>query len=386
MGLRVLHLIRSYGCGGGERQLALYLGASRDGDATEVEEHLVTLYRDEAMTDLVSRHAPWVEVTSLVPLWVSPHGAVLELVRLLPWLPDARARLDELLQRVSPHVCVVHGFQAAVTAARAARRWRTVRWVYVHRTTKRRSRAQFAFRWLYAPYDAVAGVSESSTRSLAPYVRPERLRTLPNGIDVAPFESVHEKVGRASRGDAPLVVVTVGRLVRGKGLDLLVDAFERVALRRPGVELWIVGDGPLRRWLERRTKASAVPGAFRLLGFRRDVPSVLSKADVFAFASENEGLSNAVLEAMAVGLPSVVIDAPGVSECHVHGETALVVRRDANGVADALERLLTDEALRRRMGAAARRRVRAAYAIGRSRARYLELFRELVGEGACAES
>ncbi|EKV25909.1 glycosyl transferase, group 1 [Caenispirillum salinarum AK4] len=167
---------------------------------------------------------------------------------------------------------------------------------------------------------------------------------------------------------------------------MLIDAFAQVADRFPAAALWIAGDGPEAEALKAHVQARNLEGRVHLLGRRNDVPAVLAAADVFANASSWEGMSNAVLEGMAAGLPAVVADAPGVTECHEDGVTGLVVRRDARALADGLARLLADADLRARMGAAARERVRTCYSMEANRQRYLDLFDKLTGRTSCAVS
>ena len=92
-------------------------------------------------------------------------------------------------------------------------------------------------------------------------------------------------------------------------------------------------------------------------------------------------MSNAVLEAMALGVPSVVCDAPGVTECHAAGETGLVVEGDAGAIAGAIESLLGDPNRRVKMAEAARARIREHYSMEANRQRFLVLYAELKGAG-----
>jgi glycosyltransferase involved in cell wall biosynthesis len=117
----------------------------------------------------------------------------------------------------------------------------------------------------------------------------------------------------------------------------------------------------------------------RFLGHRDDVPKLLRAATIFVHTSAWEGMSNAVMEAMALGVPSVVCDAPGVTECHVAGETGLVVKGEVSEIAEAIDTLLTDPGRRRALGEAARKRAREHYSMEANRRRFLALYRELTG-------
>jgi glycosyltransferase involved in cell wall biosynthesis len=148
---------------------------------------------------------------------------------------------------------------------------------------------------------------------------------------------------------ATALLVTVARLAPQKGLDVLADA--AVLLRADGDVSWVVaGDGPLREHLEARARAEALP--VRLLGRRHDAPALLAAADVVVSTSIWEGQPIAVQEALQLGAALVATDAGGTRE--VTGDAALLVPvGDAPAVAAAIRRVLDDDALRHRLGAAA---------------------------------
>lgn len=381
--LPVMHLMRTYGAHGGEQQLSQYFGAEPRG---EVRETFVFVYRDPECTRLFASRAPELEQLELFRQPVATGTAWREFAALLPLLPWLQLRFFALAWQRRPAVVIVHGFQAALVAWPAATLLRGIRWGYVHRITKSATGSNPLFRLIYRPYDVVAGNSRAVAASLAPLAGADRLATLDNGLDWRRFDE------RARAPLAPLpaaagpVLVSVGRLLPHKGQAILIDAFERIADRFPDAVLWVAGDGPEIEMLTRCAAASPAASRIHLLGRREDVPAVLARADVFVNASAWEGMSNAVLEGMAAGLPAVVADAPGVTECHIDGVTGIVVKREAADLAAAMARLLGDPELRRRMGAAARERAKEKYSMEASRKRYLELFGRLTGRNVCAES
>lgn len=268
----------------------------------------------------------------------------------------------------------MHGFQAALVAWPAAVLFRRLPFAYVHRITKATGGGG-AFRWLYAPFRVLAGVSRAVTASLSALAPPDRLVVLENGIDWRRFADQGRQAPQAADGEP--VVVCVGRLLPHKGQALVIEAFETLLAARPGARLWIVGDGPQRESLEAMAHDRGVSGRVTFWGHRGDVYRFLAGATIFANGSRWEGMSNAVLEAMAMGMPSVVVDAPGVTECHVPGATGFVVDPSAGAMAARLLELAGDAGLRRRMGDAARERVRAHYSMEANRRRYLELYKRL---------
>jgi|SRR5688500_1147092 len=176
------------------------------------------------------------------------------------------------------------------------------------------------------------------------------------GVDTDAFNPDHRNAEyRAELGVGPddLVVTYVGRLAREKNLDLLLEAWQIVAPHFPGARLALVGRGPL----EDEIREHEIP-SIRLLGLLTgdDLSAAYASADIFAFPSTTETFGNVLLEAMASGLPSVVAAAGGVLEFAAHGDNAwLVAPNSVEGMAEGLERLLRDAALRRRLAAGALR-------------------------------
>ncbi|MCL4401857.1 MAG: glycosyltransferase [Acidobacteria bacterium] len=145
--------------------------------------------------------------------------------------------------------------------------------------------------------------------------------------------------------DQAKVILTVGRLSREKGhLDLL-DAVALLRRRHPALSFRLVlaGEGPERDSIERRLAALGLSGAVLLAGHQADVRPYYAMADLFVLPSHSEGSPNALLEAMAAGIPVVATSVGGVPEIARHGETALLVERGSAGqMAGAIERLLED--------------------------------------------
>jgi glycosyltransferase involved in cell wall biosynthesis len=180
------------------------------------------------------------------------------------------------------------------------------------------------------------------------------------GVDPAVFSPAHRtEAYRAALGVGPddLLVTYIGRIAREKNLGLLLEAWETLASERGGARLALVGRGPLEDEIRRR----AISGVF-VTGLLQGqaLSTAYASADVFAFPSATETFGNSLLEAMASGLPSVVAAAGGVLEFAAHGENAwLVEPDDGASITDALRRLFTDPALRRRLGAGALATARA---------------------------
>ena len=207
-------------------------------------------------------------------------------------------------------------------------------------------------RLLLAAAARVICVSEdvrTHVRSLG--IAPQKLAVVPNGVDLERFAPAPRS------GDGAPVVVSVGRLIMNKGL---LDLIEAAALLRDAdvaFELRLIGEGPQRAALEVAVQRHRLEERVRFLGRRDDVPELLGQSDVFVRPSLSEGMSLAVLEAMAAGLPVVASDVSGTRELIADGESgAIVPPGNPRRLASALRPLLEDHAGRRAMGQAARRR------------------------------
>jgi glycosyltransferase involved in cell wall biosynthesis len=200
--------------------------------------------------------------------------------------------------------------------------------------------------------------------------------TIPNGIDTARFWRPEARYRwRCENGfnDDDLLVVSVGRLVPQKNPLALVKAVSAI----PGMQLLIVGDGSLRARLQGHNRV-------HLLGLRSDIPEILAAGDIFALASDWEGLPLAVMEAMAAGLPVVATAVGSVPEVVEHGKTGLLVPPgDKSALILALRELAGNHKRRREMGQAARTRS-AAFGVEAMVAAYDQLFGRLL-EGDARE-
>ena len=185
---------------------------------------------------------------------------------------------------------------------------------------------------------------------------------IPNGVDLTK--------PRSPLAGTPPRVLAVGRLKEPKDFLTLLTALARV---EEPYRAAVIGDGPDRRALEEPARDAHV----ELLGERSDVPEQLAASDVFALASNSEGLPISILEAMAAGLPVVASRVGGVPELVVDGETGLLVPPgDVVALAAALRLLLSDAALRRRLGSAGRRRAEERFGLDAFRDAHLRLYRE----------
>jgi glycosyltransferase involved in cell wall biosynthesis len=225
--------------------------------------------------------------------------------------------------------------------------------------------------------DAVVGNSRAICAELATEgAEAQRIALLPNGVVMAPARLARcEARAALGVGDGALVIACVANLIPYKGHVDLVEAFARARTGLPeGSVLLLIGrDDGMGVALTAQAEARAVIDHVRFLGERNDIADLLAAADMFVLASHEEGSPNAVIEAMAAGLATIVTDVGGSPEAVA--DTGLVVPpRDPAALADALLRLGTDATLRDRLGAAAAARAAAEFSREACIARYLTLY------------
>jgi glycosyltransferase involved in cell wall biosynthesis len=375
--VRVLMVVRLFHpwIGGTERQAHKLAAAliDRGVDTTVVTGRWFRgTSRDEVLDGLpVHRHQTLWEFFGIRGL--RKFGGYLYIVTLLWYLWRRRAHYDV----IHVHGLNYHTF-AAVIAGRRLRKPVIAKLANsgpASDITKMREDRQLALAHLMLPTalacDRFVAVNPTVAAELcATGVPPDRIIELTNGVDATrPARSRYEL-------HDPPCVTYVGRLHAQKSLDTLLEAF---AILRPrlahGVVLRLVGEGPAEDSLRALAADLRITGVVDFAGRHQDVTTQLDLADVFVLPSRVEGMSNALLEAMTAGLPSVVSDIPGNRAVITDGSSGLVVPvDDPSSLATALERLLTDRHLRARLGSAARVATEQTYALDRVATQYLELY------------
>ncbi len=180
----------------------------------------------------------------------------------------------------------------------------------------------------------------------------------------------------------PVDVVFVGRLAEIKRPRLFVSVVAAVATAQPNVRVVMVGDGPEMPGLKRMAAELGVGRNIEFQGRRENVGDLLNKAKVFLLTSRSEGLSIAMVEAMAHGVPIVCSDVGELSDLVVNDRTGWLVRSDLpEEYAERIEALLRDEALWRRMSTEARRAADESVSVDRVAQRWREAFNFIVQPG-----
>lgn len=203
------------------------------------------------------------------------------------------------------------------------------------------------------------------------------IQLIPNGVDLTRFAPARQD---ASRDGRMQTVVCTARLSYQKGIDVLLQAWNLVCKELPEARLIIAGTGPLQARLTSLVRALGLQESVEFAGLQSNVTLLLHRAGIATLPSRWEGMPNAVLEAMACGLPCVATRVSGSEDIIEHGVNGLLVDpEDYRGLARALLLLLRDPELARKYGEVARATVERHYSLERITDVYVLLYQQMAG-------
>ncbi len=209
--------------------------------------------------------------------------------------------------------------------------------------------------------DVLVAVSEGTGyQAQLEGVQPAKVLVIMNGVTPLDVESVDAGDMREKLylKDDDLFLLAVGRLAYQKGFDILIDSMPALIRSHPHLTLNICGDGPLMTDLQAQISTLGLSDHIKLLGTCSNVAALLVVADIFILSSRFEGLSRAMLEAMAAGVPVVATRVEGVDEVIIDGVHGLLVPpENAHELSKALIHMVQHPEMRKKMGAAAREHV-----------------------------
>ena len=160
-----------------------------------------------------------------------------------------------------------------------------------------------------------------------------------------------EDAGLALRSPKEKTIVSVARLMPQKNQELLLDAFGKIQATFPEYRLVIYGDGPHREVLEGKIRQMGLEDRVKLPGTFRNIHKMIASSELFVLSSNYEGMPNALIEAMCLGLPVISTKVSGATDLIRHGENGLLVDvGDVDGLAQAMQELLLDEKKRESFG------------------------------------
>ena len=219
-------------------------------------------------------------------------------------------------------------------------------------------------RLFYKKADAIIVNSKKMMQELIEKTKlnEEKIKVIYNPIDLKEVNALSaQEVSLSWFKENVPVIVAMGRLTAQKGFNYLINAVKILTDRGINCRLCILGEGVDKEKLQNQAVNSGIQEKVTFLGVQRNPYKYLARATIFVLSSLHEGFPNALLEAMALGIPSIATRCPtGPDELITDGEDGLLVPpRDEKALADAIERLLKDEKLRTKLGANAKKKTEA---------------------------
>jgi glycosyltransferase involved in cell wall biosynthesis len=232
--------------------------------------------------------------------------------------------------------------------------------------------------------DRIVAVSSGVKSDLVKYehINPDKILVINNGIDGGKYRiDIGREKKRTELGidKNNTVIGTTVRLAEQKGICYLIEAAGLLSEEFEDFKVIIVGDGKCREDLEKQARDCGLEKKVIFTGFRSDVPEIMQIIDIYVLPSIWEGHPLVLLEAMASGKPIVATDISGNRDAVENGHTGfLVPPRDPKELANALKKLLEDEALRRKMGAMGYEKFQNQFTLNRMVREYENLYEECI--------
>ena len=344
--------------GGQDQLLALLKGLRQRGHQVHLVCHPETLLRKRAAENGISVH-------SLVIRSEIGFFAFLSLIRIL------RKVGPDVLAFNTPKAIFVGTLASKFTSVRAKIIFRRVNFP-LHKTFFSRLK----YTW---GIDCVIAISESIHLQLQMCGIPgSMIRTVYEGMDLSLYPK--PAAGKMRQPGKPAVIGTVAHLSREKGLNYLIEAAALIPGVREKMRFVIVGDGKCLQELKDLAVSKGLQDIFHFAGFHSNTHSFMNSFDLFALPSLSEGLSSAILEAMAAGLPIVATKVGGIPELVKHGENGLLVApANPELLAQAIERMVKNPEESERMGRRGRKRMEVQFTLDRKILETERLCYELIG-------
>jgi glycosyltransferase involved in cell wall biosynthesis len=225
--------------------------------------------------------------------------------------------------------------------------------------------------------DTLIAVSEQTRQqAIMEGARESKITVIPNAVKPLDTSLINRTETRSDLGlnEGDPFILSIGRLTYQKGHEFLIQAMSKVVGRFPNVKAGICGDGPLRSQLETQIKEAGLSGHVRLLGAWEDITPLLASADIFVLPSRWEGLSRALMEAMAAGLPAIATQVDGIRDLITDGVNGLLVpSEDAVALGNSILELIENAAMRKRIALEGQAHVLQAHSVDDMCRKYYEL-------------
>ncbi len=365
--LRIAHIISALGHGGMENSVSRLALAQK-----ELGHNVyVICIRDTGPTaDILQAGG--------VPVYLSHFRTRLD--------PGSLWRLSRLLRSLHVNVVQTHNYRPNVSGTLAAKMAHIPAIFSTIRTVNRwDTRRQFWMdRIMTLRKDGIICVSREVRDRHLEKIKwcPWKYHIIHNGIDPIPFQGTQKAkylYERYGLGENDSHIVSIARLMKIKAHSTLLRAYARVVKKKKNTRMLLIGDGPLRKDLERDSEKLGLTNYVRFLGHQHNVAEWLSIACISVLSTHIEGFSLTVLESMAAGVPVIATDVGGNREAIQDGVTGfLTPHGDANAITGNILNLLNDPDLRHAIGERAKKVVQKSFTIEATARKTVDLYRTIL--------
>lgn len=364
--IRIAFLVHTYGFGGLENMVT----------------NLVNHLDPEHFEPSIISFAPLKPLNNRVDL---NHVRVLSLNKKGGNNPLLIYKISKLLKNIGAHIVQTHNWGTALEGILAAKLARVPAIIHAERgTIEGKKRNIILQRFLWGLANQVLSVSEAHRKKVTRIVGfpHSQIKAIVNGVDTERFSpkpdiknEVREKLGLKKDS---ICIGTVGSLRPVKNQMLLINACKTILPRFEQVEILIVGEGSLRSQLMQKVHTLGFSKKIHFLGTQNNIPEILNGLDIFVLPSLNEGMPNAVLEAMACGIPVIASAVGGVPEVINDNENGITIPpENEDQLTTKLITLIENQEKRRVFGTQARKTVQERFSLVQMVSKYETLYQSL---------
>jgi glycosyltransferase involved in cell wall biosynthesis len=214
----------------------------------------------------------------------------------------------------------------------------------------------------------VITVSEAIRKQLINYNKfnPEKIVSIPTGVDLSVFDPQKVKLSPLPKNGFLIGMIAV--FLEWKGHKYFISAVPEILKEIPFAQFYIIGNGNKKAWekIEKQIHTLNLKEKIHMLGFREDIPQILSSLDILVHPSYNEGLGQVILQGLAMKKPVVAINIGGITEIIKHRETGFMISaKNPHAIASAVIKLYENPDLRKKLGEKGRKLVEEKYSFNK---------------------
>ena len=351
---RVLHILRTYSLHGGEKQLSKVLKPNK-----YIDNIFLDLFLDKKVKKFFNKKK--ISYYSLNNFYIRPLNFYLEILISIFLILKNSLRIINILKSNKIDIVLCHGIQSAIIIQLVLIFYKkNINFYYMHRIVKKKRFFDFFSKIIYKKFANILCNSKAVKKSLYNYCDKKKIKVVNNAVELEPNIIFKKKNN---------IILSIARFEKRKNLLFLIKAFEKFIKSENNYKLFLLGDGPEKKNLVSYVREKKVKGV-TFLGYKSNIKYYLQKCKIFVHTALFEGMSNSVLEAMSHGIPSVVLNSPGVAEIHLHNKTGFVSPNNSKKFSNYLKILSKDIKLQKFFFKNSRLRIQNKFSVDQTLKRY----------------